>query len=99
MQPYTKERLAPVARQIFGEMRYGIGDPPAYDLMKTILRCSLERWETEFKASFIANFPGQDPELTRQAVEYLLGHFDETLQENQEVHIRESDRRKFGFDQ
>ncbi len=94
---YTDERLIPMARQIFGEMVYGLGNPPAYGVVRSFLTSGLDAWETVFKPSFMKTFPERDPELTRQAFEYILNHFDEMKQGTQEVYIRDCDKRRFGF--
>ena len=99
MQVYTEAKLLPVARQLFGEFKYALGTPPQYDLIKTFAIGIAGAWTPKTYRSFAESFPGQDPELARQAGQYLLDHFDDLWIENSEVKIPGEVKRRFGFEE
>ncbi len=94
MKQYTSNDLLPVARQIYGEMKY-LMLPPS--LIRQYITDALGEWDVTADVDFIANFPGQDPDLARHAFRYLLENFEQISEENPKVEIRREDLRRFDF--
>jgi hypothetical protein len=95
MKRYSQEKLREVAKQIYGEMSFLLGNDTAS--MKGMLGIVLSEWGGEFTEKIKAYLPNCDLEMARQAYQYLHDNISEFSSANEKVIIPEKNLKRFGF--
>lgn len=91
---YSDEELKGTAIQIYGEMKAVVGDSPY--TIRNMLQL-IDDSDPEFDEGIVANLSGIDPQLAREALNYLRDNFDDVSSIREKVEISEELLENFGL--